>query len=105
MVLINGSSGIGTGWSSEVPNYNPRDIVNNLRLLLEGKEQEMMHPWYKGFNGAIVPNNRNGNYTVIGHYEKVDDVTIVVSELPVGKWTHDFKVRNRFTSWHKSMFS
>lgn len=30
MVLINGSEGIGTGWSSFIPNYNPWEIVNNL---------------------------------------------------------------------------
>ncbi|PPR98423.1 hypothetical protein GOBAR_AA22235 [Gossypium barbadense] len=29
MVLVNGSEGIGTGWSSYIPNYNPRDIVAN----------------------------------------------------------------------------
>ena len=27
MVLVNGSEGIGTGWSTFIPNYNPRDIV------------------------------------------------------------------------------
>lgn len=30
-VLINGSDGIGTGWSSSVPSYNPRDIIANIR--------------------------------------------------------------------------
>jgi len=34
MVLVNGSEGIGTGWSTYIPNYNPRDIVANLRRLL-----------------------------------------------------------------------
>jgi len=27
MVLVNGSSGIGTGWSTDIPCYNPREIV------------------------------------------------------------------------------
>ncbi len=31
MVLVNGAEGIGTGWSTFVPNYNPRDIAENLK--------------------------------------------------------------------------
>ena len=36
MVLVNGSSGIGTGWSSSIPNYNPRDLVAALRARMRG---------------------------------------------------------------------
>ncbi len=53
MVLVNGAEGIGTGWSTFIPNYNPRDIVANLRRLLAGEPQAPMQPWYKGFNGII----------------------------------------------------
>ena len=37
MVLVNGAEGIGTGWSTKVPNYDIREIVNNLFLMLDGK--------------------------------------------------------------------
>ena len=46
-VLVNGSEGIGTGWSSYVPNYNPRDLIANSRRLLNGDAAEPMDPWYK----------------------------------------------------------
>ena len=49
MVLVNGSEGIGTGWSTYIPNYNPRDIVANLRRLLNDECTVPMHPWYRGF--------------------------------------------------------
>ena len=49
MVLVNGSEGIGTGWSSSVPTYNPRDIVANLKALMAGEEMKPMQPWYRGF--------------------------------------------------------
>lgn len=26
-VLVNGAEGIGTGWSTSIPNFNPRDLV------------------------------------------------------------------------------
>ena len=37
LLLINGADGIGTGWSSNIPNYNPEDIVENLKLLMNGE--------------------------------------------------------------------
>lgn len=49
MALVNGADGIGTGWSTSVPNYNPRDIVVNLQRRLQGEEFIPMHPWYRGF--------------------------------------------------------
>lgn len=53
MVLVNGSEGIGTGWSTFVPNYNPRDIVANVRRLLNDEQMQPMDPWYRGFKGLI----------------------------------------------------
>jgi DNA topoisomerase-2 len=38
-VLVNGAEGIGTGWSTTIPNYNPREIVDNLKRLMDGEEQ------------------------------------------------------------------
>jgi len=45
MVLINGAEGIGTGWSTSIPNYNPRDVVANLKRYLAGEPLEPMQPW------------------------------------------------------------
>jgi len=35
MVFVNGAEGIGTGWSTKVPCYNPRDLVDNVRRLIK----------------------------------------------------------------------
>jgi DNA topoisomerase-2 len=45
LVLVNGTEGIGTGWSTSIPNYNPRDVIDNLRRLLDGEPQRPMTPW------------------------------------------------------------
>jgi DNA topoisomerase-2 len=34
MVLVNGAEGIGTGWSTFIPQFNPREIVENVRRLM-----------------------------------------------------------------------
>jgi DNA topoisomerase-2 len=49
LVLVNGAEGIGTGWSTSVPPYNPHDIVANLRTMMAGQQPIPMKPWYKGF--------------------------------------------------------
>lgn len=93
MVLVNGSDGIGTGWS---PNYNPLDIIKGLRQMINGEEIAPLTPWYREFTGHIVEkaNSRGtdtGNYIVQGLYEVTDDSTLVVSELPVKSWTQTYK--------------
>ena len=34
LVLVNGAEGIGTGWACKIPNYDHREIVNNLYRML-----------------------------------------------------------------------
>lgn len=94
MILVNGSDGIGTGWSSNVPNYDARAVVNNIRRLINGEDAEKMHPHYDGYIGDIVPETgkRLGHYKVIGKVERKNDTTLFISELPIKKWTQDYKV-------------
>lgn len=49
MVLVNGAEGIGTGWSTNVPNYNPRDIIVQIRRKIKGQDFQMIHPWFRGW--------------------------------------------------------
>ncbi|XP_010023678.2 DNA topoisomerase 2 [Eucalyptus grandis] len=94
MVLVNGSEGIGTGWSSYIPNYNPRDIIANLRRLLNGEMMEPMDPWYRGFRGTIektATKEAGITYTVCGIIEEVNDTTLRITELPIRRWTQDYR--------------
>ena len=52
-VLINGAEGIGTGWSTRIPNYNPREIIKNIKLMIKNQETLPMKPYYKNFRGKI----------------------------------------------------
>lgn len=90
--LINGADGIGVGWSTFVPNYNPRDLIDNVRRMLRGKKMEEMVPWYKGYRGSIAAaQGDEGRYEVSGVIRKVDDKTLEITEIPVRKWTQDYK--------------
>jgi DNA topoisomerase-2 len=37
MILVNGCQGIGTGWSTFIPNYNPRDLAQAIKQKLIGE--------------------------------------------------------------------
>jgi DNA topoisomerase-2 len=51
MLLVNGCQGIGTGWSTFIPNFNPRELCEIIKGKLKGKEFPTIHPWYKNFTG------------------------------------------------------
>lgn len=56
MVLVNGSLGIGTGWSTDIPLFNPFEIITYIKDLLSNNEEENnfeIHSFYKGFTGRI----------------------------------------------------
>ncbi|XP_048373164.1 DNA topoisomerase 2-alpha [Sphaerodactylus townsendi] len=90
MVLVNGAEGIGTGWSCKVPNYDIREVVNNLRRMLDGEEPLPMHPSYKNFKGTMDELGEK-QYIVNGEISILDSTTIEISELPVRTWTQVYK--------------
>ncbi|KXJ75497.1 hypothetical protein RP20_CCG011615 [Aedes albopictus] len=90
MVLVNGTEGIGTGWSTKIPNHNPRDIIANLRRMLNGEEPKIMHPWYKNFRGEIESVGHQ-KYLTVGNVSLLDNQKIEISELPIGTWTQVYK--------------
>ncbi len=83
MVLVNGATGIGTGYSTSVQCYNPADIIANIRRFNLGEQMLEMSPWYRGYKGQIIKLDDN-RYLTVGKWTRVNDNTIRVTELPVG---------------------
>ena len=92
MVLVNGTKGIGTGFSTDIMSYNPLDIVRylNCKLSLETCDDFEFIPYYEGFKGTIHKISE-GKFLIKGTYLKTGTDKIKVTELPVGYWTEDFK--------------
>ena len=92
LILINGAEGIGTGYSTSVPCYNPKEVESNVKRVLQGKELKHMHPWYNGFKGTIEPTTETcDSYITTGVYKKKGEGILEITELPIGKWTQDYK--------------
>jgi DNA topoisomerase-2 len=86
--LVNGISGIGTGFSCSIPSFNPMTIVQYLRQKLVGGGMAALDfvPYYEGFKGS-VRKLQDQKYLIKGCYEKIAEDKILITELPVGTWT------------------
>ena len=119
MALVNGCDGIGTGWSTSIPHYNPRDIIAAIRALLAGKGATAsasasasaassdasneanasngaglppIHPWYRGWTGELTLDPRTKGYRMSCPWKYTSTPgQIEITELPLGVWTEDYK--------------
>ena len=99
MVLVNGTKGIGTGFSTDIMCHNPLQIIDHIgNMLLQKPEAECgpIEPYYRGFKGTITAlgasSSGSGKFLVKGlHSVDAAKKQVRVTELPVGYWTEDFK--------------
>jgi DNA topoisomerase-2 len=113
MILVNGGIGIGTGYSTNIPQFNPSEIIAACKFIctaiklagLDGDTEDGMDniyetidildiddlvPYYLGFNGTIKK-SENNSYISKGVYKWIDGETLEITELPIGTWTEDYK--------------
>ena len=112
LILVNGGIGIGTGFSTNIPQHNPTDIIEQCIKLIDALNKQApiqnkqdiedlykviektrlsdIRPWYLGFKGTITP-GKEGTYQSRGVWKWIDDQTLEITELPVGIWTEDYK--------------
>src|SRR3989338_5244337 len=90
MFAVNGCEGIGTGFSTSIPCYNPKTIILwikqwLLKRLTQGKSDKpidlpILVPWYKGYEGII--RKRGERWISEGSFD-VENGDIIVNELPI----------------------
>jgi len=85
MLLVNGSTGIGTGYSCCWPQHDPVQLIDYLL-----NQTQTLRPSFKGYSGTVVYDD---NYNVIstGRWHRKNNNTIVITELPAGVWTMTYK--------------
>jgi DNA topoisomerase-2 len=112
MILVNGSHGVGIGWKSFVPKYNPKDIIKNIRRKFNNESVEEMTPWYKDFNGTVVA-KKEATDTLSYYTNGVVSsgkhrYTYHITELPIGKSIEEYKKflqsRSEGTTTKKTLF-
>jgi len=88
-VLVNGTEGIGTGFSSYIPPFNPDDITTNIQRIINGETIVPMKPWFDKFTGRVF-SNEEGLWITEGVWSQLGN-TLKVTELPPGRWTQEYK--------------
>ena len=117
MILVNGSKGIGTGFSTDVMPHNPLQIIAYIRAMLKDggsgtADRPIIEPYFKGFKGTVkniaaptanaasatsatsgapTANAASAKYLIKGTYEIIADRKVRITELPIGTWTDDYK--------------
>lgn len=84
IMLVNGSEGIGNGFAQKILSRNPIEIIDCIsNKIQKGKSPTSIQVYFKDFKGKV---NRieNNSWEIIGCFEKVNQTTIHVTELPVG---------------------
>jgi DNA topoisomerase II len=84
-LLLNGASGIGTGFATDVPAFSLKDVCRATRQYIRGEDIDELTSSYDGFTGAIEMTEKG--VTTTGTFERIDDHTLVITELSIGRWT------------------
>ena len=92
MILVNGSMGIGTGFSTDIPPFSPEDVIKYIKYKLEPDKyttQPTISMYYRGFMGNIEKIT-DDKYIIRGVYTITGNI-VHVTELPIGMWTDNYK--------------
>lgn len=93
MLLVNGCTGIATGFSTYIPNFSPLDLVQWIRNWLNKTSPNCVPtPWFSNFKGNITPIDEQGvSFQTSGIYKHIKDKKYRIIELPIGVWTNKYK--------------
>jgi DNA topoisomerase-2 len=85
-VLLNGSSGIAVGFSTNILNRNPRELIKACKVVLNGKgRMPKLTPWLKDFKGEwkrLEEDPNRSSYVAKGVYKVVNTTTVHITEIP-----------------------
>ena len=104
LILINGSNGMGSGWSHTIHPHNPLDVLAITRLIVQCMEhggdvkdidpsETDILPWFVHFQGNVYRKNQNivceGVFAI--EQETEQHVFIKITELPFQRWNDAYK--------------
>lgn len=85
MLLVNGCRGIGTGYSTNVPCYDVRQVIEAVRAHIRGDVRDGVTwvPAYRGFRGTVTVTEDGGKAHTKGVVARVKANIYRVTEVPV----------------------
>lgn len=78
--LINGTEGIGLGYSTKLPSFHPLRVIRWIKRYLVGKSTKPLVPWYRWYRGHIEPHKETfRDYGVFVQHAN----RITITEIPL----------------------
>lgn len=113
MHLVNGCVGVGTGFSTNIPNYNPYDLIKWLTSRIKkgtplDKNEVLIKPWYAGFKGDVISNNDKSKFVTKGNLKREKD-SWIIDEIPITMSIHNYKnfldnmIENKYISDYSNL--
>ena len=82
-ILINGSSGISVGFSTNILNRDVKSITDACVKILGDKKISEIKPSLNGFTGYFIQDSDNHKRWIIrGRFQRVNTSTVKITELP-----------------------
>ena len=82
-ILINGSSGIAVGFSSNILNRNPLDIISACESVIKERKISDVKPHNNFFTGDYVQDTENHKkWFIRGKVDVINTTTVKIKELP-----------------------
>lgn len=85
MCLVNGSTGLATGYASRIPPHDPESVIDWCIARCKGESAETIKPKYYGFTGTVERNE--DHYLLHGLCRKISEIHYRIEELPHGFWS------------------
>ena len=101
MLLVNGASGIATGWRTNILPCNLKEIISNLRRLLRKEPIKHMKPFVKGYKGTISEEYlSSGLFELKGNHVDITQLPLGVSVLQYKTFLHGCSFVTKFDELH-----
>ena len=92
-VLLNGSSGIAVGFSTNILNRHPVELIDACMKCVENKSFNAPSPYWNEFKGKVVRSVENPkSFSIHGILNVENTTTVKITELPVSMTYQKFDV-------------
>lgn len=84
VLLLNGSTGVSSGFAQQILPRNPKDVQKYLEASLSKGRKPKLIPWFNGFNGTVTQGVNSKQWEIRGIIKRLSVNRLEITEIPVG---------------------
>ncbi len=92
-VLLNGVSGIGVGYSTDILPRSFKDLLKATVAALKGQKVAKLIPSYERYNVTVAASGQNNQWEITGKATVANSSVVHITELPPGMSIEKFRAR------------